>query len=355
MAVNFNIKFGYRINGVDISQIFEQRNGSDDGMAFGSELRKSHSLFTSADYFRRNEKDLRYTITGSANYPEYGIIPKSAGQEYLGGANTTSAFRVNGAPIDVALKGCRPCDDNIIGSDSPGTVYINRINGQTWFSEQPNSASGYRLDHDPRYVFVELQGGGGGGAGGSALYASSGGAGGGYCFKAVALPENSYIRVEIGAGGNGGAAGTGNNGGTGGNTICYDSAGGFIARAYGGYGGAHNNDYTVEGGTALDGDVNVSGGNGGTKESAGASVAQFTVTFSTPEQQTKTRGGYSGGTSPGNNHGGGGGASAFANGGNGDRDNPTAGRLGSGGGGGGYRLAGTAGASGGDGFVRIYY
>lgn len=355
MAVNSNITFGYRINGVDISQIFEQRDGPNDGMSAGSGLRQSHSLFTSAAYFRRKGKDLRYTITGSANHPEYGIIPKSAGENYLGGANTTSAFRVNGAPIDVALKGCRPYDKMRRVSDGPSTVYINRINRQTWFSEQPNSASGYRLDHDPKYLFVELLAGGGGGGGGSALYASSGGGGGGYCFKGLELPENDYLRVVVGAGGIGGAAGTGNNGETGGNTICYDSAGGFIARAYGGYGGAHNNDYTVEGGTALDGDVNVSGGNGGKKENAGASVAQVTVTFPTPEQPIMLVGGYSGGTSPGNNHGGGGGASAFANGGNGDRDNPTAGTFGSGGGGGGYRLAGTAGAAGGAGRVCVFY
>ena len=355
MAVNFNITFGYRINGVDISQIFEQRNGPDDGMSSGSELSKNHSLFTSASYFRRNGKDLRYTITGSNNYPEYGIIPKSAGQGYLGGANTTTAFRMNGLPIDVALRGCRPYNICRQSWSSANTIYINRINGQTWLSEQPNSASGYRLDHDPKYLCIELVGGGGGGAGGSALYASSGGGGGAYSFKGIELPENDYLRVVVGAGGSGGAAGTGNNGGTGGNTICYDSAGGFIARAYGGYGGAHNNDFTVEGGTALDGDVNVAGGNGGAKESNGSSVERFYVTFPTPEQVDMSRGGYSGGTSPGNNHGGGGGASAFANGGNGDRDNPAAGRLGSGGGGGGYRLAGTAGAAGGAGEFRVFY
>ena len=331
----------YKINGTDIEDIFESFTTAEQ-----SEGGVTDSKFSDGTgRFKQNGVDLK-TALGKT-------FPTSAGS-YIGGANSTTDYTAAGAAIDVALKGCRPI--GILRSTlGVGTWYINRVNGQTWVSSQPNSASGTRLDHDPKFIFLELQGGGGGGAGGSALYASSGGAGGGYCFKAVALPENSYIRVEVGAGGNGGAAGTDNNGGTGGNTICYDAAGGFIARAYGGFGGAHNNDYTVEGGTALDGDVNVSGGNGGTKENAGSGVGAFTVTLPKPEQTQWTRGGFSGGSSPGNNHGGGGGASAFAAGGNGDRDNPTAGTLGSGGGGGGYRLAGTAGASGGDGFVRIFY
>lgn len=332
---------GYRIGGTDIDDLYESFTTTEQ-----SEGGVTDSKFSDGSgRFKQNGSDLK-TALGKT-------FPTSAGS-YLGGANSTTDYTVEGAAIDVALKGCRPI--GILRANlGVGTWYINRVNGQTWVSSSPNSASGTRLDHDPKFIFLELQGGGGGGAGGSGLYASSGGAGGGYCFKAIALPENSYIRIEVGAGGNGGAAGTDNNGGTGGNTMCYDSAGGFIARAYGGFGGAHNNDYTVEGGAALDGDVNVSGGNGGTKENAGAGVSAFTVTLPKPEQTQWTRGGFSGGSSPGNNHGGGGGASAFAAGGNGDRDNPTAGTLGSGGGGGGYRLAGTAGAVGGDGFARIYY
>lgn len=331
----------YKINGTDIEDIFESFT-----LAEQQEGGVTDSKFSDGTgRFKQNGADLK-TALGKT-------FPTSAGS-YIGGANSTTDYTAQGAAIDVALKGCRP-----IGvlryTFGVGTWYINRVNGQTWVSSSPNSATGTRLDHDPKFIFLELQGGGGGGAGGSGLYASSGGAGGGYCFKAIALPENSYIRIEVGAGGDGGAAGTNHDGEAGGNTICYDAAGGFIARAYGGYGGAHNNDYTVEGGTALDGDVNVSGGNGGTKENAGAGVSAFTVTLPKPEQTQWTRGGFSGGSSPGNNHGGGGGASAFANGGNGDRDNPTAGTLGSGGGAGGYRLAGTAGAAGGDGFARAYY
>lgn len=332
---------GYKINGTDIEDIFESFT-----LAEQSEGGVTDSKFSDGSgRFKQNGADLK-TALGKT-------FPTSAGT-YIGGSNSTSDYKAQGSPIDVALPGCRPIGC-LRATLTPGTYYINRINNQTWVSSSANSASGTRLDHDPKFIFLELQGGGGGGAGGSAFYASSGGAGGGYCFKAVALAENSYIRVEVGAGGNGGAAGTGNNGGTGGNTICYDSAGGFIARAYGGYGGAHNNDYTVEGGTALDGDVNVSGGNGGRKENAGAGVSTFTVTLPKPEQTRWSRGNFSGGSSNGNSYGGGGGASAFANGGVGGRDNAGAGTLGSGGGGGGYRVAGDPGARGGDGFARIYY
>lgn len=332
---------GYKINGTDIEDIFESFTTAEQ-----SEGGVTDSKFSDGSgRFKQNGADLK-TALGKT-------FPTSAGS-YIGGSNSITDYKAQGLPIDVALKGCRPIGV-LRQTLTPGTYYINRINNQTWVSSSANSASGIRLNHDPKYLFLELQGGGGGGAGGSAFYASSGGAGGGYCFKAIALPENSYIRVEVGAGGNGGSAGTGNNGGTGGNTICYDSAGGFIARAYGGYGGAHNNDYTVEGGTALGGDVNVSGGNGGTKENAGSGVSTFTVTLPKPEQTQWSRGNFSGGSSGGNNYGGGGGASAFANGGVGGRDNAGAGTLGSGGGGGGYRVAGDPGARGGDGFARIYY
>lgn len=331
----------YKINGIDIQDLFEFFTTAEQ-----QEGGVTDSKFSDGSgHFKRNGADLKANLGGT--------FPTSAGS-YLGGSNSTSDYKAQGSPIDVALPGCRPIGC-LRATLTPGTYYINRVNNQTWVSSSANSASGTRIDHDPKYLFLELQGGGGGGAGGSAFYASSGGAGGGYCFKAIALPENSYIRVEVGAGGNGGAAGIDNNGGTGGNTICYDSAGGFIARAYGGYGGAHNNDYTVEGGTALDGDVNVSGGNGGTKENAGSGVSTFTVTLPKPEQTQWTRGNFSGGSSGGNNYGGGGGASAFANGGVGGRDNAGAGTLGSGGGGGGYRVAGDPGARGGDGFAKIYY
>lgn len=336
-----SINTGYRVNSIDIADLLESFTTEEQ-----SEGGVTDSVLSDTnEKFRKNGSGIKSALNIT--------FPTSAGQ-YIGYQGYFDAFRVGRTLTDVALKGRRPIGV-LRATLGVGTWYVNRINGQTWVSSSPNSASGTRLDHDPWHIFIELQAGGGGGAGGSALYASSGGGGGAYCFKAITIPDNSYIRVEVGAGGNGGAAGTGNNGETGGNTICYDSAGEFIARAYGGYGGAHNNDYTVEGGQAIGGDVNVSGGNGGTKENAGSGVSAFTVTLPKPEQTQWTRGGFSGGSSPGNNHGGGGGASAFANGGNGDRDNPAAGRLGSGGGGGGYRLEGTAGAAGGAGEFRVYY
>ena len=334
----------YKINGTDIEDIFESFTTAEQ-----SEGGVTDSKFSDGSgRFKQNGADLK-TALGKT-------FPTSAGS-YIGGANSTTDYTAAGAAIDVALKGCRPI--GILRSTlGVGTWYINRVNGQTWVSSQPNSASGTRIDHDPQYIFLELQAGGGGGAGSSMLYASGGGGGGGYCFKAITLPQNSYIRIEVGAGGNAGSSGTGNNGSTGGNTICYDAAGGFIARAYGGYGGAHNADYTANGGEALDGDINIQGGAGGSKEHAGNAVSSFTVTLPKPEQTQWTRGGFSGGSSNGDNYGGGGGASVFAAGANGDsRTTPSAaGTLGSGGAGGGYQAAReSAGTRGGDGFARIWY
>lgn len=334
----------YKINGIDIENIFESFTTAEQ-----SEGGVTDSKFSDGSgRFKQNGADLK-TALGKT-------FPTSAGS-YIGGANSTTDYTAQGAAIDVALKGCRPIGV-LRQTLTPGIYYINRINNQTWVSSSPNSASGTRLDHDPKFIFLELQGGGGGGAGSSMIYASGGGGGGGYCFKAITLPENSYIRIEVGAGGNAGSGGTNNDGDTGGNTICYDASGNFIARAYGGYGGAHNDDYTAHGGEALDGDINIQGGTGGSKQEAGGAVSAFTVTLPKPEQTQWTRGGFSGGSSNGNNYGGGGGASAFAAGANADsRTTPSAaGTLGSGGAGGGYRAARESdGTRGGDGFARIFY
>ena len=331
----------YKINGMDIENIFESFT-----LAEQQEGGVTDSKFSDGSgRFQQNGADLK-TALGKT-------FPTSAGT-YLGGFNSTSDYKAQGLPIDVALPGCRPIGC-LRATLTPGTYYINRVNNQTWVSSSANSASGTRIDHDPKYLFLELQGGGGGGGGGGAFYASGGGGGGGYCFLAVTLPENSYYRIVVGSGGNGGDGGTNHDGGTGGETAIYDASGTQIARGAGGYGGPHNEDYTPQGGGAFGGIVNMTGGQGGSKEHGGSGVGAFTVTLPKPEQTQWSRGNFSGGSSNGNNYGGGGGASAFANGGVGGRDNAGAGTLGSGGGGGGYRVAGDPGARGGDGFAKIYY
>ena len=332
----------YKINGTDIEDIFESFT-----MPEQSEGGVTDSKFSDGSgRFKQNGADLK-TALGKT-------FPTSAGS-YIGGANSTTDYTAAGAAIDVALKGCRPI--GILRSTlGIGTWYINRVNGQTWVSSSPNSASGTCIDHDPKFIFLELQGGGGGGAGSGLTGCSGGGGAGGYCFVAVEIPDGSYLRVVVGAGG--AAGGDDANGSAGGATTLYDAAGNVIAQANGGNGGNRRSDNTASGGTASGGSVNVSGGYGGGKEDAGGAVSAFTVTLPKPEQTQWTRGGFSGGSSGGNNYGGGGGASVFAAGANADsRTTPSAaGTLGSGGAGAGFQsFQQNAGTAGGDGFARIFY
>ena len=332
----------YKINGTDIEDIFESFT-----LAEQQEGGATDSKFSDGSgRFKQNGADLK-TALGKT-------FPTSAGS-YIGGANSTTDYTAAGAAIDVALKGCRP-----IGIQRAnlgvGTWYINRVNGQTWVSSSPNSASGTRIDHDPKFIFLELQGGGGGGAGSGLTGGSGGGGAGGYCFVAVEIPDSSYLRVVVGAGG--AAGGEDANGSAGGATTLYDASGGVIAQANGGAGGHRRSDSTADGGTASGGSVNITGGYGGGKEDAGGAVSAFTVTLPKPEQTQWTRGGFSGGSSGGNNYGGGGGASVFAAGANADsRTTPSAaGKLGSGGAGAGHQaFQQHAGTAGGDGFARMYY
>ena len=170
----------YKINGTDIEDIFESFTTAEQ-----SEGGVTDSKFSDGSgRFKQNGVDLK-TALGKT-------FPTSAGS-YIGGANSTTDYTAAAAAIDVALKGCRPI--GILRSTlGVGTWYINRVNGQTWVSSSPNSASGTRLDHDPKFIFLELQGGGGGGASVFAAGANgdsrntpsaagklgSGGAGGGY-------------------------------------------------------------------------------------------------------------------------------------------------------------------------------
>lgn len=332
----------YKINGTDIEDIFESFT-----IAEQQEGGVTDSKFSDGTgRFKQNGVDLK-TALGKT-------FPTSAGS-YIGGANSTTDYTAAGAAIDVALKGCRPI--GILRANlGVGTWYINRVNGQTWVSSQPNSASGTRLDHDPKFIFLELQGGGGGGAGSGLLGCSGGGGAGGYCFVAVEIPDGSYLRVVVREGG--AAGGDDEDGAVGGATTLYDASGGVIAQANGGAGGHRRSDSTADGGTASGGSVNITGGYGGGKEDGGGGVSAFTVTLPKPEQTQWSRGGFNGGSSGGNNYGGGGGASVFAAGANGDsRQTPSAaGTLGSGGAGGGYQaLQESNGTAGGDGFARIYY
>ena len=331
----------YKINNVDIDETYETFETS-----VAEQYGVTDSKFTdSAAKFKKNGQPLK-TALGKT-------FPTSAGT-HLGGSNTCTQYKVNGQPIDVALKGCRPIGIPL-ATLSPGTHYINRVNGETWLSTSPNSATGTRLSYNPKFVFVEIQGGGGGGAGSSGVWCSGGGGGGGYAFTGIAIPENSYIRIVVGIAGPRGE--NRSDGGNGGTSYLYNANGSVILQANGGGKGRKTDDGQGTPGI-YSGGTGINGGYGAVKEESGGGTTSTTLTYDKPEGTTFVRGGKSGGTTGGNNYGGGGGASAFANGANGDsRTKPSSpGIQGSGGAGAGFK-AGVAnpGSHGGEGLANIYY
>lgn len=333
----------FQINSTDIFDTFESFTLSEQ-----SSYGVTDSKFTDgSSRFKKNNTDLK-TATNST-------IPTSAGT-YIGGSNSTSSYTVNGQAVDVALKGCRPIGIPL-SEIGPGTYYLNRINNQTWLSSSPNSASGTQLSHSPKFVFLELQAGGGGGAGSGLTYAAAGGGAGGYAFTAVEIPENSYLRIVVGSGGSGGNA-DGGSGGRGGDTVLYDADGTALVTCYGGNGPSSSSGASgASGGSASGGIVNITGGSGGSKEHSGDAINAFTVTLPKPEQTQWQKSAQSGGSSNGNNYGGGGGASVFSAGANADsRKTPSNAGTGAGGAGAGFTaFTSSAGSSGGNGVVKIYY
>lgn len=333
---------GYLINGEDIENVFE---------SFSVEEQTACQVNSSA----LGESSC-FMVGGTSIKTGLGkVFPTSAGN-YIGGANSCGSFMVNGVPVDVALKGCRPIGLPLMEITSASTKYVNRVNGQTWVCDTPSVAQGTRLSHDPKVLFVELQGGGGGGAGSGLTGCSGGGGAGGYAFKAIELQEGDYIKIVVG---NGGAAGGQDaNGGGGEASVIYASSGQAVVTCYGGAGGNARSDKSADGGSAVGGDVNVTGGSGGGKESSGVGINGFEITLPKPENTIWVKTSVGGGASGGNNYGGGGGASVFAKGADGNsRETPSApGSQGSGGAGAGFQsFKQSAGTAGGCGICKLYY
>lgn len=332
---------GYKINKRDIEEIFE---------SFPIDIAEQYHV-TMSEFSGASNKFLKEKSSIKINLGR--VFPTSAGT-YLGGHNKCMFYRVNGDPIDIALKGCRPIGIPLVRL-GPGIHYVNRIHEQTWISSLPDSASGTRLEYDPRYFHAEVLGGGGGGGGSATMYASAGGGGGGYCYTTVKIPDNSHICLVVGEKGAGGdARGTGKNGG---DSYILDCNGNELCRACGGQGGGTNNDNGGQGGNALGGIVNLGGALGGKKENNGWSIPTRSVALDKPEGDSWERGNTSGGRSNGNNYGGGGGASAFSNGADGNSNTtPSPAQFGAGGAGAGFKaLAASNGGDGGEGFINLYY
>lgn len=331
---------GFRINNQELYEIYEN---------FPADIAELYNVTPSA--FSNEEN--RFLKCEMSLIDSHGIIFPTSANENCGGYNESN-YRVNSVPIDVALKGCRPIGIPLVRLES-GTHYINRIGNETWLSVLPNSASGTRLEYDPKYLHIEALGGGGGGGGSATMYASAGGGGGGYCYLSVAIPEESYITLVVGEKGRGGDARTkGNNGG---DSKVLDYYGNVLCCACGGSGGGINAEDGGKGGESYGGLTNIYGGAGGKKENNGQNVSDVSFLIDKPENERWIRGDNSGGISRGNNFGGGGGACAFNQGANADSNTtPNAASFGGGGAGAGFKvLTASNGGDGGNGFINIYY
>jgi hypothetical protein len=304
-------------------------------------------------------------ITPAIGTPSSGNLVNTTG---LPIANTTGTLAVNrGGTGSTTLT----ANNLLVGNGTssvavlaPGTTgNVVTSNGTHWNS-QAFSSDG-RLIRAPQVltsgvsyttpvnctdIYVEAVGGGGGGGGAdvtenTATSAAGGGGSGGYSAKYFAVTGNTAYTYAIGAGGAGGAANGGANGVIGQNTT-FTVSGVTITAAGGGFGSGAGNDKSGdnlspggEGGTASNGDINVSGNIGSTG-------------FQTDKNRAIGGNGgpsYFGGSGRGGTRANGT-ASLVGN------VTVTAGTFGGGGGGAatGSSQSGTAGGAGGNGVIRIW-
>lgn len=287
------------------------------------------------------------------------VFPISAGN-HIGGSYGCEQYRKGGIPIDVALKGRRPIGIPVGRILYSSVQYLNRIGDKTYLSSEANSPTGEILEYNPICMHVELLGGGGGGAGSSLTYASGGGGAGGYCYATIEIPENSHLRISVGAGGSGGSSRL--DGKKGEKTSIFNADNIELCYADGGEGGKKGPvGGGGNGGNSGGGILNIKGAKGGKKEHAGENVPVFLVTLDKPEVTSWTRGGtgllYQENTRIDSHYGGAGGASVFA-----DPEIPNRStafyqsEYGVGGAGGGFEIASSArGTDGGCGLVNLYY
>ena len=357
---------GYKIGGRELSDVVE---------FFTTDEQNTHTVIDSRltngqNLYKKGGADLKLALNGT--------FPTSAGADYPGGYNLLPPYKTNGAPIDVALKGCRPIGIPLkdVGA---GSYVIYRSGDKTYFVSGNQPSGGEELAHNPQYVFFELQGPGGGGGGTQNLYSGSGGASGAYMFGCLKIDNPVYITVgQGGRGGAGVALGKGEDGQTG--------TASTIQTQYEGV------TYTLTAGSGTGGEGGNNGNKGGT-----AGTCSFTPQLIDNVEQYKIIGQYPGSpgssrrtpaseqngkeaiynywlkpeggsfTRPGGNggysndtagYGGGGGASVFGDGGGGgyQHDGYLSEAYGAGGGGGGnYVGRKHDGGAGADGRFILYY
>jgi hypothetical protein len=112
-------------------------------------------------------------------------------------------------------------------------------------------------------VMVEVQGAGSSGSTSNQVSQVSGGAGGGYAKKLINVSSISTATITVGTGGAGVVGDATRNGNAGGNSSWSDGTN--TVTGNGGTAPDNTPDQHVIGGTATGGDINISGGNGGSR------------------------------------------------------------------------------------------
>lgn len=381
MAIN------YRKNGVDLEGLIElfpsnitsqtiinnryhdtSAGDSDNNTTETANLICTESALTSENKYYQDGNPLAYfapSVIDSTEMLAYGENP------ILG------RYKANGSNISAAPYGCRPIGILLNQITTPGTYYISRKDGKTYFSTSEAIGSGSLLSgaYNPKYIVVELQGAGGGGGGASSGAGGQGGCGGAYVACGVYIDENAPIQIVVGSGGARGESDKTGNDGVGTSLTATINGARFTVTATGGHRGIRatgdDRDYsdtkpnTSSVPTNSDKFVLLTaqeGPPGSGKDNDLGMARSTTFNYPQPEIQPITRGpyriGYSGSWSGGaQGYGGGGGASYFHDGAyprKGERG--VAGTSGAGGSGGSYKAFNrNPGGKGGDGLAIIYY
>lgn len=304
------------------------------------------------------------------------IVPTSAGETHIGGANAFPEYKIKGEPVDAALVGCRPIGILLKELTTPGSYIIYRKNNQTFITTETTPTGGelLNLTYQPQYLFFEFVGGGGGSGGSGGSNGGQGGGGGAYIFSACCC--NNPIYLTVGAGGAGGGVnGSGESGGASILKTTYDGIDYTFTATGGDWGKASTEDDGWDVSPTVTPEnpwtdkvrllATAKGAKGGGKNKSGGSVDTFTCVFDTPEQFTFTRGAAGGlceetkdvfGNARITDCGGGGGACAFTAGAFAPYQGVAEGTRGAGASGHGHKAFNRfSGADGGDGVLYIYY
>jgi hypothetical protein len=354
---------GYSKNGVDITTLCEVAYGSSD-------TRNKASINTTNYLFNGN--------TRAVGFPNAQFISYESGYVYsteaLGGV-----YKKAGSNLALSAKGYRPGYTFRYSAGGSSGGHIKKFpEGDIWLGGTEGVRDGTRLctqAENWNWLFACYAGGGGGGGGGSATASAGGGGGGGYIFAVFRLFAGRKMTFKAGWGGSAGGGNADGGNGLQSDVLLYANSSipganqNSFANAQAGYGGERGGSGAggLAGGTYVinpqRSDFYViqakSGGNGASRNNAGA-ISTVNFNNHSPEAQQITYLTGSGGASGGSSGGGGGGGSPMGNGGAGGSGSGANGGSGSGwgagGGGGAWKAFGTTnGGSGAPGYVAFYY